>query len=228
MGSRKAVPKQGESAREKLIEAGLELFSEYGFAEAPVRDIAKRAGQNIGSITYYFGDKKGLYTAVAETIVAEMQSQIGDGFQEIEEKLQHGPLLPEEYLEYLKKIIGGMLVTFVQGSPHRRRVSQIFAREQLTPTHVAELLYNKIHAPMHRLFCQLIGGYLGKDADSPEILVRSYAIFGSALIFSMARNVIGRRTGWKSIGDQQLRLVASIVSEHIDLILSGLHGANQP
>lgn len=54
----------GEQARERLLQAALRLFAEKGFAKTSIRDIGQAAGVNIASISYYFGDKAGLYRAV--------------------------------------------------------------------------------------------------------------------------------------------------------------------
>ena len=51
-------------ARQQLMTAALRLFSEKGFAKTSTRAIAQAAGVNIASISYYFGDKAGLYRAM--------------------------------------------------------------------------------------------------------------------------------------------------------------------
>jgi TetR/AcrR family transcriptional regulator, regulator of cefoperazone and chloramphenicol sensitivity len=53
----------GPGARERLLGAALQLFAERGFTKASTREIAAAAGVNIGLISYYFGDKQGLYKA---------------------------------------------------------------------------------------------------------------------------------------------------------------------
>jgi AcrR family transcriptional regulator len=42
-------------ARERILAAALEVFAEQGFDGARTRDIAERAGANLGLLTYYFG-----------------------------------------------------------------------------------------------------------------------------------------------------------------------------
>lgn len=53
----------GLEARAHLLQTALRLFSENGFAKTSTRQIAQAAGVNIASISYYFGDKAGLYRA---------------------------------------------------------------------------------------------------------------------------------------------------------------------
>src|SRR4051812_38465331 len=54
----------GAEARERLLHTALKLFAEKGFSKTSTREIAQAAGANIASISYYFGDKAGLYRAV--------------------------------------------------------------------------------------------------------------------------------------------------------------------
>ena len=59
-----AQPGLGEPARERLLQVGLRLFAEHGFAKTSIRQIAQAAGANVAAISYYFGNKAGLYRAV--------------------------------------------------------------------------------------------------------------------------------------------------------------------
>ena len=52
-----------QQPRQKILLIALELFAELGFERATVRQIAKKAQVNVSAISYYFGDKVGLYRA---------------------------------------------------------------------------------------------------------------------------------------------------------------------
>lgn len=49
-----------KKAKEKIIDAALELFYYHGFSSTTVREIAREASVNQALISYYFGGKKGL------------------------------------------------------------------------------------------------------------------------------------------------------------------------
>jgi AcrR family transcriptional regulator len=53
------------NAAQKILEVASKMFAERGFANASVRDICREAGTTAPVIYYYFGNKKGLFDAVA-------------------------------------------------------------------------------------------------------------------------------------------------------------------
>lgn len=57
-------------AREALLEAAAELFVEKGYEAVSTRELAERAGVNLGAIQYHFGSKAKLFV---DTIHAMMQ-----------------------------------------------------------------------------------------------------------------------------------------------------------
>src|ERR1700682_2223497 len=75
--------------RKRLLAAALAVFAERGFDGARTREIAERAGANLGLIKYYFNDKERLWKAAVARAFAELQAGLaeavrpGDGDDEI-------------------------------------------------------------------------------------------------------------------------------------------------
>ena len=65
------VPTTG---RDKLIHAGLKLFSESGYDGTSVRQLAAEADVSFGLIRKYFGSKEGLRDAIEEYVIGELQA----------------------------------------------------------------------------------------------------------------------------------------------------------
>jgi len=57
-------PSANEETRWRLLQAATEVFAEVGYHAATTREISRRAGVNLASIHYYFGDKAELYREV--------------------------------------------------------------------------------------------------------------------------------------------------------------------
>ena len=73
----KSRPKQKSSTspalvldtKERLMDAAKALFVRKGFAGVSIREIAKEANANSALISYYFGDKEGLFKSVLESFI---------------------------------------------------------------------------------------------------------------------------------------------------------------
>ena len=55
----------GREPAEKILRVASRLFSEKGYANVSIRDICRASGITAPVVYYYFGDKKGLFDAVA-------------------------------------------------------------------------------------------------------------------------------------------------------------------
>lgn len=61
------------ATRERLLEAARELFTERAFRRVTVRDISHAARANVAAVSYYFGDKLGLYREVVGEAIAVLR-----------------------------------------------------------------------------------------------------------------------------------------------------------
>ncbi|MEM8917719.1 MAG: TetR/AcrR family transcriptional regulator [Pseudomonadota bacterium] len=52
------------TTKSKLLQAGIKVFSNHGYAGGSIRQIVDLAGTNIASVTYHYGSKKQLWQAV--------------------------------------------------------------------------------------------------------------------------------------------------------------------
>jgi AcrR family transcriptional regulator len=68
------------STREQVLRTALHLFTEYGYFNTSVHDIAREAKVSIGSIYHHFKDKEGIAKALYEQLVTRM----GAAFDAIE------------------------------------------------------------------------------------------------------------------------------------------------
>lgn len=59
--------------RRQLLNAGLKLFSERGFAAVGLREIAAEAGVSLGLVRTHFGSKDGLREAIDQYVLEEIK-----------------------------------------------------------------------------------------------------------------------------------------------------------
>ena len=67
---------KGSDTRNALLAAGRELFTAHGYRGASVRAITRKAGANLGAVTYHFGSKEALYGAVLGSVVEPFRDHL--------------------------------------------------------------------------------------------------------------------------------------------------------
>ena len=61
-------------SKERLLKAAKDLFVRKGFSGVSIREIAREAEANSALISYYFGDKEGLFKGVLESFVRPLNA----------------------------------------------------------------------------------------------------------------------------------------------------------
>ncbi len=155
----------GIEARERLLGAALRLFAEKGYGKTSTREIAGAAGVNIASISYYFGDKAGLYRAV---FMESMGAQ-ADGI----------PLFDQPRLtlrQSLEAFIAGFLEPLKQGDLVRL-CTLLHFREILEPTGMwtAEIASIQL---AHDALTRVIGRHLGINQADDDVHRLAFSIAG--------------------------------------------------
>ncbi|MEA2457716.1 MAG: hypothetical protein QOC95_688, partial [Thermoleophilaceae bacterium] len=67
---------------ERILEAGLAVLKEDGYAGLTTSKVAARSGQNKALIAYHFGSKQGLVAAVAREVSAAITEELLEGIGE--------------------------------------------------------------------------------------------------------------------------------------------------
>ncbi len=60
------------ATRTRILDAARQLFAAQGYGGAAARDIASAAGVTVGALFHHFGSKAGLFRAVFEQLVGEL------------------------------------------------------------------------------------------------------------------------------------------------------------
>ena len=79
---------EGQSVKDAIRVAAVQLFSEYGYHAAPLRDIARLAGIQAASIYYHYANKEALLVEIMETYMLLLNTSLKRILQE------HLPPLP--------------------------------------------------------------------------------------------------------------------------------------
>ena len=168
----------GAKARQHLLHAALKLFAEKGFSKTSPREIALAANANIASISYYFGDKAGLYRAAFTEPL---------GCTEDQRALYDQPEFTLR--QSLQAFIGSFLAPMKQGELVQQ-CTRLHFREMLEPTGLwAEEIDNDIK-PAHAALVAVLVRHLGLSSADDALHRLAFSITGLPLQLFMARDCV--------------------------------------
>lgn len=213
-------PNKGEQARRKLLLAALKKIGEKGYENASVREIADEAGQNVGAISYYFGNKEKLYASVLEGIGDCLTGQFGPLVESARQRHEAGELTAGDARQVIKGLLRELLGQQLEGTEFAK-IRLVMMREQAAPSESFDLLYQKTLRPLHEFATRMLAVATGEDPLSTTAILRAHAIFGQVLTFTLTRATILRRLGIESYESRHVQAIAAIIDEHIDRICAG-------
>ena len=89
------MAKQKAGVYDKVLECAKEEFLSKGFLDASLRTIAQAAETSTGSIYTRFGDKEGLFRAIAEPVVDQFKAmfrRVQEDFHQLSEEEQRADM----------------------------------------------------------------------------------------------------------------------------------------
>jgi AcrR family transcriptional regulator len=163
------VRSDGIDARQRLMGAGLRLFSEHGFEKTSVRDLAREAQVNVAAVSYYFGDKTGLYRALF-TEPFECQTSPANAFAD--PALALDVAMHRFFADFLRPLNLGDEI---------RMVMKLHFREMADPTGAWDCALESDIRPQHEAMMRLLVRTLGLRRADADVQRLAIAIAGLAV-----------------------------------------------
>lgn len=173
------VPSPGEDARTRLLHSGLRLFAQQGYSKTSTRELAEDAGVNVASISYYFGDKAGLYRAV---FFEPLGAPRGGG---------RGDWLMLSLPQALAELFAELLEPLRQGDSARLCMKLHF-REMLEPTGLWEQQLAQGFKPMHDALLAVLCRHFGVERADDELQRLAICICGLGVHLHVGHDVIAQ------------------------------------
>jgi AcrR family transcriptional regulator len=105
-----------------ILDAARELFAEHGYDGASIRAITRRAGTNLGAVTYHFGSKEALYHAVLTSQLAPLR-----------ERVDAAAALPGPALDRIASVTGALFDHYADDPALPRLILQQIASGRSAP-----------------------------------------------------------------------------------------------
>ena len=190
--------------RDRLIRAGLALFSRQGLDGVRTRQLVDEAGVNQSAIPYHFGGKEGVYAAVLEQVAAGIVDRL-----DLRQPAAASAAAARVALQSLMRDFARTLLD----SEASTAGSLLLAREQLRPTEKFDALYTRLFLPLHTNVADLVADIRNEDRGRRDQVLRAHAILGQALAFAVAREALLRRLGVPALSEQDVAEIAEMVGD---------------
>lgn len=197
------------NTRARLLREALRLFAAQGFAKTSTRAIAQAAGVNISAISYYFGNKEGLYRSayyepIGNRSPKKTAAQITDPLLSLEQALQ-------VFFEH-------MFVPFAQADIMCDSV-RLNLREVLEPTGLWKEVITKRITVIHRALEHLIVKHLALEKSDDEIQRLVFAIggipfqliVGHEVVLSLCPNLLKHRNATANAVESMVRYSLALI-----------------
>jgi len=176
--SPKPLRSDGQEARNRLLDAALTLFADKGFAKTSTREIAQAAQANIASISYYFGDKDGLYRAVFA------DPRYNPPF------VAPDPQAPPPDIRTTLALMLGTFVEPLKTGQQIRQCMKLHFREMIEPTGMWQAEIDNNIKPAHEMLAQALCRHLGLRKPDDGIHQLAFEISGLGVMLHVGIDVI--------------------------------------
>lgn len=172
-------PTSQEETRWRLLQAAAEVFAEVGYHAATTREICRRAGVNLASIHYYYGDKAELYREVFRLpFLGECNV-----FPTLD--ITQVPLQDALHFFY-----AWFFPDTLEEDPMMQLFMRLHAREEAEPSGVLGDAMVQAFRPNHEKMLTLLCKEFGLEQADVEVDRLSFAVVGLAAVYFNNRAAI--------------------------------------
>ncbi len=140
-----------ESTRKRILDAAMDVFSEKGYTNALVDDIAKESDTSKGAFYFHFPSKKAIFEALLQTLVQRIVRDVEDAID-----ARQGAI---------DKIEGALHTVLGTFSRHEKATRLLFVEA----TGLGKIFDQHVYAA-HRQFARLIAKHLQTAVDDGSIM----------------------------------------------------------
>ena len=181
--------------REKIIETAIYEFAVKGYEPTATRDILAKAKANVAAISYYFGNKNGLYAEVLKRILIRINQKFTDEMEEYQSELSLRPC-PKKSEALLKRFIQGFVELFCSDKL-TTAMCMIFVREYVEPSPSFKELFQGLNTHYRQIFVDLLVDANEGKMSYKEAVLQVVMLFSSIFMLVSRKKIILDAMQWK-------------------------------
>lgn len=196
-----------EETKEKIIDAAIDEFSDFGYQKATIRDISKRAKVNLAAINYHFSSKKELYRNVLEAVFSgdNAAAEVPSGKDVNSRKKLEAAL--REWIEiFMARLVGSSFE-----EDHRKY--RICVHEMLFPSDIFDEVANKYIRKDIEPLMDIISKGMPENAKREKILIKTFSVLGRCFFYRFHERFIKNLTKRKDFSRKNLGMIVNEIIE---------------
>lgn len=213
---------RGEETKLRIICSAIETFGRQGYAGTSTRDVSAAANVNTPAISYYFGNKLGLYQACIDRLTARVQTKIADALQACRADVAAGAPL-ETIIASLGEVQSCLIDSFFtddEGAAIRRLLAWEDAEhgENMSDSYMKD----RIGLPVFETFRGVVEHVVATPLPRTEIEMHAMALMGITMIFHLNQSRVMDMLRWPTLDDGLLATLKVVAHRQLAHALTGL------
>ncbi len=186
------------TTKQRLIQAGCEIFAEKGYRAATVAEICEMAEANIAAVNYHFRDKETLYDEVWRHAF-EVTSTIFP----IDASLPENPTLEDYIYSYAFAIVHRVFNDDEAGL-----FPKLLHQEMSNPTLALDRIAKEVLFPQSQFLGKVVHAALEQKIPEEQIRLCMHSIIGQCAFFNFSRPLRERVIGKKTMTEEEKEKLA--------------------
>lgn len=171
-----------DNTRQRILEAAGEVFAEFGFHRATIKQITDRARANIAAVNYHFGDKERLYLEV-------LRYSHGCALAKYPPNMGLPPNAPAD--QRLHAFIHSFLMRILdEGRPAWH--GKLMSREMAEPSAALGVIVDEHIRPAFGFLAGTLRELLGGSIPDQEVHLWAASTVGQCIFYHFGRPVMQR------------------------------------
>ncbi len=196
------TPNNNIGTEERLLEAAGEVFAEYGYRGATVRQICEKAKANLAAVNYYFRDKDGLYLAVMRYL-----HTTGTDIYPPSLGLKPGANADHKLRAFIRSLLNRLLG---EGRPNWHM--KLAARELIEPTPALDVIVEEAIRPLSKELEFIVRELLGSKADDELVRLCMLSVVSQCGFYHHSMAVISRLYPVQKFASQDIERLADHIT----------------
>lgn len=194
--------------KEEIVKTAMYEFALKGYEPTATRDILSKAHANVAAISYYFGNKNGLYEEVLKRILVRINQKFTHEMEDYQNELSQRPC-PQKSEELLKRFIRGFVELFCSDKL-TTAMCMIFVREYVEPSPSFKELFQGLNTQYRQIFVDLLVDANGGKMTYKEAVLQVVMLFSSIFMLVSRKKIILDAMQWKGYTPDSVDEILSV------------------